>query len=49
MNCMSCNKSTGICDNGCGDGWKGDYCETGEATAMSFLKVVYSILRTLYS
>lgn len=22
-----CNKSTGKCDNGCGDHWTGKYCE----------------------
>lgn len=25
--CKSCNKSTGICDNGCHPGWRGLFCE----------------------
>ena len=25
--CKSCNKTTGLCENGCYPGWKGIYCE----------------------
>lgn len=25
--CKSCNKSTGMCDNGCHPGWRGLFCE----------------------
>lgn len=27
--CKSCNKSTGICDNGCNPGWRGVFCHEG--------------------
>lgn len=27
--CKSCNKSTGVCDNGCYAGWEGEFCEKG--------------------
>lgn len=27
--CNSCNKSTGICDNGCHAGWRGLFCQEG--------------------
>lgn len=29
VTCKSCNKSTGVCDNGCYAGWEGEFCETG--------------------
>lgn len=27
--CRSCNKKSGICDNGCQPGWRGLYCQDG--------------------
>lgn len=27
--CNSCNKTTGVCDNGCHPGWRGSFCEEG--------------------
>lgn len=27
--CKSCNKSIGVCDNGCYVGWEGEFCEKG--------------------
>lgn len=27
--CRSCNKSSGVCDNGCKPGWRGLYCQEG--------------------
>lgn len=27
--CKSCNKSIGVCDNGCYVGWEGEFCEIG--------------------
>lgn len=29
IQCHSCNKSSGICDQGCHPGWKGTYCTEG--------------------
>lgn len=29
VTCKSCNKSTGVCDNGCYAGWEGEFCEKG--------------------
>lgn len=28
--CKSCNKTTGVCDNGCHPGWEGLYCQQGK-------------------
>ena len=29
-NCKDCNKSSGICEFGCYDGWKGRVCENSK-------------------
>lgn len=29
VTCKSCNKTTGVCDNGCYPGWTGQYCQNG--------------------
>lgn len=29
IQCQKCNKSSGICDQGCHPGWKGTYCTEG--------------------
>lgn len=29
VTCRSCNKTTGVCDNGCYPGWTGQYCQNG--------------------
>ena len=36
--CKSCNKTTGLCENGCYPGWKGLYCEQGKKTPSNLLK-----------
>lgn len=28
--CKSCNKMSGICNNGCKPGWRGIYCQEGD-------------------
>lgn len=30
VTCRSCNKTTGVCDNGCYPGWTGQYCQNGD-------------------
>lgn len=38
--CKSCNKSTGICDNGCHPGWRGVFCEEGMFINMQTLIIM---------
>lgn len=37
--CRSCNKTTGVCDNGCYPGWRGQYCQQGKTFSLIMLKV----------
>lgn len=38
--CTSCNKTTGVCDNGCHPGWRGSFCEEGLLCYFPFIKVI---------
>lgn len=36
--CKGCNKTTGVCDNGCVPGWKGQLCHEGKVSFHNSLR-----------